>query len=123
MNNSLPKVTFGIVNCNRLFYLKSCVESLLHCTEDYGNKELIIIDNASIEEGTEKYLDEKEKQGHKVFRTTSRDPSNEYAKGLNTIVRESTGDFICLLEGDMQFIVKGGWLKDYVTFLKRIVIR
>ena len=118
MSNSLPKVTFGIVNCNRLFYLKSCIESLLYCTEDYENKELIIIDNASIEEGTEKYLDEKEKQGHKVLRTTSRDPSNEYAKGLNTIVRESTGDFICLLEGDMQFIVKGGWLKDYVTFFK-----
>ena len=35
----LPKVSFGLVNCNRLFYLKSCLESLIYCTEDYANKD------------------------------------------------------------------------------------
>jgi len=113
---SLPKVTFGFVNCNRLYYLKSCLESLLYCTEDYPNKEIIIIDNASVEDGTEEYLKEKEEQGLKVIRKKFRDPSNEFAKGLNTIVRESTGDFIFPLQGDMQFIVKGGWLQEFVKF-------
>jgi len=113
---NLPKVTFGIVNCNRLFYLKSCVESLLNCTEDYPNKEIIIVDNASVEDGTEEYLHEKEKQGAKVFRQLTRDPSNEFARALNLIVRESTGDFICPLQGDMQFVVRGVWLHEYVSF-------
>ena len=48
----MKKVTFGIVNCNRLFYLKSCLESLIDTTQNYENKELIVIDNASVEPGT-----------------------------------------------------------------------
>jgi len=114
MNDNMPKVTFGIVNCNRLHYLKSCLESLLFCTEDYSNKEIIIVDNASIEEGTEEYLAEKESQGFKVIRQPERDPSNEFAKALNIICREATGEIIAPLQGDMQFILKEGWLEKYV---------
>ena len=88
MSNKLPLVTIGIVNCNRLFYLKSCLESFLDCTQDYPNKEIIIVDNASVEEGTEEYLVEKEKQGVKVFRQLLRDPNNEFARGLNLIYRD-----------------------------------
>lgn len=116
---SLPKVTFGVVNCNRLFYLKSCLESLIHCTEDYKNKEIILIDNASTEEGTEEYLQEKENQGIRVFRQEKRDPENEFAKALNMIVREATGDYICPVQGDIQFTVKNGWLKDYVSIYEK----
>ena len=115
---NLPKVTFGIVNCNRLFYLKSCLESLLYCTQDYENKEIIIIDNASIEEGTEDYLKEKSLQGIKVIRQEKRDPANEFAKAMNIIYTTATGEFICPLQGDMQFVLKDGWLKDYVNFYK-----
>jgi glycosyltransferase involved in cell wall biosynthesis len=116
---SLPRVTFGIVNCNRLFYLKSCLESLIHCTEDYKNKEIILVDNASIEEGTKEYLQKKEEQGVRVFRQEKRDPANEFAKALNIIVREATGDYICPVQGDIQFTVKNGWLKDYVNLYKK----
>jgi len=120
---NLPKVTFGIINCNRLYYLKSCLESLLYCTEDYPNKEIILIDNASTEEGTEEYLKEKEKQGVKVIRQEQRDPSNEFAKALNIVAEEATGDFICPLQGDVQFVIKGGWLKEYVEFYQQNVSR
>jgi len=115
----LPKVSIGFVNCNRLHYLKSCVESFLYCTQDYPNKELIIVDNNSVEEGTEEYLKDKEEQGFTVFRNEHRDPPNEFAKGLNTIVENSTGEYVILLQGDMQFILKDGWLKDYVALAKQ----
>ena len=111
---NLPKVSFGIVNCNRLYYLQSCLESLLDCTKDYPNKEIIIVDNASIEEGTSEYLSEKEAQGIKVFRQLKRDPNNEFAKALNLIHRESSGEYVAMLQGDMQFILRGEWLKRYV---------
>ena len=116
MTKDLPKVTFGITNCNRLHYLQSCLESLLYCTEDYPNKEIIIIDNASIEKGTDKYLKEKESQGHIVIKQESRDPANEFAKALNLVADTATGDFICPLQGDMQFIVKSQWLQKYVEY-------
>ena len=111
-----PKVTFGMVNCNRLFYLKSCLQSLIECTKDYPNKEIIVIDNASQESGTKEYLDSIESSLVKVYRTEKRDPSNEYARGLNTIYEKSDGEFVMLLEGDCQFIVRGGWLEQYVKF-------
>jgi len=114
-----PKVSVGFVNCNRLFYLKSCVESFLECTEDYPNKEVIIVDNASIEEGTDEYLSEKEEQGITVVRREKRDPNNEFAKALNTICEISTGDYLCLFQGDTQFVVKGGWLQRYVDFFAK----
>ena len=116
---SLPKITFGIVNCNRLHYLKSCLESLLLSTSDYYNKEIIIIDNASIEDGTEEYLLEKEKNEIiTVVRQKDRDPENEFAIALNTIVELSTGDLICPLQGDMQFTTTGGWLYEYAKIFK-----
>ena len=113
-----PKVSFGMVNCNRLFYLKSCLESLLECTQDYPNKEIIIVDNASAEKGTKEYLDSIKDENIKIHITKERDPSNEYARGLNTIYELSDGDYIIPLEGDLQFIVKNGWLKEYVDFFE-----
>ena len=62
-----PKVTFGMVNCNRLFYLKSCLQSLIECTQDYPNKEIIVIDNASQESGTKEYLNSIESDLVKVY--------------------------------------------------------
>ena len=114
------KITFSIINCNRLFYLKSCLESLLYCTEDFKDKEILLIDNASIEEGTDEYLLKKEKQGIRVFKNNERDPSNEYAKALNLTVREAKGDIICPLQGDMQFVVHGTWLEKYANLFKTV---
>lgn len=114
----MKKVTFGIVNCNRLFYLKSCFESLLETTEDYSNKELIVIDNASIEKGTSEYLDLLEQRGVSVIRKSERNPSNEYAIGLNEIIKKSTGDYVCLLQGDMQFVMRD-WLHEVIEFYEK----
>ena len=113
-NTLLPRVTFGLVNCNRLYYLKSCLESIVDCTYDYPNVEIIVVDNASIEEGTDEYLKELKERGVLVHRTAHRDPANEYPRALNYIVKNATGDFVCPLAGDMQFVVKGGWLERYV---------
>jgi len=113
---STPKVTFGVVNCNRLYYLRSCVESLLISTADFPSKELIVVDNASVEAGTEEYLSELEDRGFTVIRQKERDPSNEFARGLNTICRLAKGEFIVPLQGDMQFVLEGGWLAEYVRF-------
>ena len=119
MIKDLPKVTFGFIHCNRLHYLKSSLESLLHCTEDYPNKEIIIVDNASVEEGTDEYLLEKEAQGFTIVRQEFRDPANEFAKGLNIVSNISTGDFVCPLQSDMQFILKSQWLQKYVEYYQK----
>lgn len=115
---TVPLVSFGIVNCNRLHYLKSCFESLVTCTDDYPAREFIVVDNASVEEGTKEYLDELTSRGVKVIRQEKRDPSNEFARGLNTIVRETKGEIVVPLQGDMEFVVERGWLWYYVSLIK-----
>lgn len=111
-----PLVTFGIVNCNRLHYAKCCYESIIETTRDYTNKEFIFVDNASVEEGTEEFLSQLESEGVYVVRNKTRDPSNEFARGLNKICELAHGDIIIPLQGDMQF-VSIGWLEKYVQLL------
>lgn len=118
INTPVPLVTFGIVNCNRLHYLKSCFESLVTCTDDYPAREFIVVDNASVEEGTKEYLDDLVARGVKVIRQDKRDPSNEFARGLNIIRREAKGEIVVPLQGDMEFVLERGWLWYYVSVMK-----
>ena len=114
----LPVITVGFVNCNRLSYLKSCVESFEHCSSYPKNLlQFVLVDNASTETGTSEYLDKKQKEGFTVFKKENRDPSNEFATGLNTILSIAEGDFLLPLQGDMQFVLKGPWLENYVKFM------
>ena len=115
---SNPLVTFGIVNCNRLHYLRSCFESLFDTTSDYSDREFIVVDNASVESGTEDYLRSLEQRGVRVVRAQHRDPANEFAKGLNTVCELANGEFIAPLQGDMQFTVSG-WLPEFIQFYQQ----
>lgn len=122
--NLTPKITFGIINYNRLFYLKSCVKSLLESIDGYENIELICIDDESREEGTTEYLDQLESSGWKVFRKGSYKDKNligknnvdhisYFAQSLNIIYENSSGELIVPLQGDCQFVRKD-WIKSYV---------
>ena len=113
------KVTFAFVNCNRLHYLRSCLESFLECTKDYPEKQIIVVDNASTEEGTDEYLEDLKNRGFDVFRQEQRDPSNEYAKALNIAAENATGKYVALIPADVQFVVRGSWLKKYVDFFEK----
>lgn len=125
------KVSFGIINFNRLFYLKSCAESLMESVEDYPDVEFICIDDNSKEPGTKEYLKSLEDRGWKVvdqeeFRTSKKETITEYddsthinpfSEALNIFNDMATGDLIVPLQGDMQFVRKN-WLKGYVDFFE-----
>ena len=107
-----PKVTLGIVSCNRLHYLKALIESALYCIE-YDNLEWIIVDNASVESGLNEYVEGLSFVQRKMFRS-DRNPASEFAEGLNYIIEESSAEYVLLLSDDIQFIVKGAWMHDLV---------
>ncbi len=125
------KVTFGVINYNRLFYLKSCTKSLMESIFDYNNVELICIDDNSKEEGTSEYLSYLKKIGWTVinqdeYRSGKKDTASEYndsthinayAEALNILVDSSSGDIIVPLQGDVQFIRKN-WLRKFVTLFQ-----
>lgn len=110
-----PKVTFAFINCNRLRYLKSAVESFHQSVKgQYDNIETIIIDNHSVEPGTDEYLAEKEAQGCKVWKQEKRDPSHEFAHALNKCYELATGEYVGITTGDVQFVLHGKWLSELV---------
>ncbi|MHA1469633.1 MAG: glycosyltransferase family A protein, partial [Candidatus Asgardarchaeia archaeon] len=49
------KILFAIFTCNRFYYLKNCIESILEC-HDLDRIDVLICDNCSIEDGYEEYL-------------------------------------------------------------------
>jgi hypothetical protein len=121
------KVSFGIINYNRLFYLKSCAETLMKSVEDYeGEVEFICIDDNSKEKDTKEYLKTLSDRGWKVINQQDYRPSNkkdigiiqdvidEFSSALNLFYELSTGEIIAPLQGDTQFVRKN-WLQDYVS--------
>ncbi len=110
-----PLVTIGIVSCNRLHYLRAMIESARECIE-YDNIEWIIVDNASIEPGLREYIESLDFVKHKIFRS-ERSPSTEHIKAMNLIVEMSSADYLMILPEDVQFIVKGRWMNDFIEVL------
>lgn len=112
------KVSLGIVACERLFYLKSCLLSFLHSVGSEHDVQVVVVDNASKEPGTDAFLDTLRDKGVDVVKQPMRRPNDEFAIGLNTIVERTDGDIIIMIQGDMQFVLSEGWLSDVVDLFE-----
>lgn len=109
------KITIGIINYNRLYYLKSVAKSLMDNTKN-NDVELICIDDDSIEKGTKEYLKELEKLGwivinQKNFRKIKKETGcnnfshiSPFSEALNILHKNSTGELI--------IPVQGGWTNN-----------
>tara|TARA_R110002074_G_scaffold282551_2_gene454157 strand:- start:303 stop:1232 length:930 start_codon:yes stop_codon:yes gene_type:complete len=127
----MSRVTFGIVNYNRLFYLKSCAETLMESVSDYDDVEFICVDDNSKESGTKEYLktlqdrgwivinqeEHRNKEKSKVDFYNDTVHMNAFSDALNIILDKATGEIFAPLQGDMQF-VKKNWLESYVELFE-----
>lgn len=100
-----PRVSIIIVTWNALPLLKQCLPSVV--ATDYPNLEIIVADNAS-DDGSAAWV-ESEYPAVKVVRH----PQNwRFCKGNNRAVPYATGDYILLLNNDVE--VPPGWLRPLV---------
>lgn len=111
-----PLVTIGIISCNRFHYLKALIESARECIP-YEPIEWIIVDNASIEPGLREYIEGLDFIQHKIF-ISQRRPSTEHMEAVDRIVSEAKGEYLMVLPEDVQFIVRGRWLEDFVELAR-----
>jgi glycosyltransferase involved in cell wall biosynthesis len=109
-------ITFVFINCNRLKYLHSCVETLFETT-DIDRDNVIVVDNASIETGTAEYLDSLQRRGCRVISRGFREPKAELAKALNQAFECVTSRHVCMLPADIQFVARGNWLDELSNIL------
>jgi len=125
------KISIGVINFNRLFYLKSFTKSLIKSLNkiDLSNVELICIDDDSVENGTLEYLEFLKQTGWNVIHQGQRRKDKKleatdnvahispFSEALNIICRESSGDLIYPSQGDTQFI-RNGWLQEVVNIFE-----
>jgi glycosyltransferase involved in cell wall biosynthesis len=107
MSASAPLVTIGVVSYNRLHYLRALMESARTCVV-YPNVQWIVVDGNSVEPGLREYVESLDFVDRAVFADCS------HAEAMNTIVELAAGEFILMLPEDVQFIVRGEWLRDFV---------
>ena len=109
--DELPKVTAIIPTRDKAHLLAMCMRGLLNSTE-YGNLEVLIVDNGSSEPDALRLLDEMEADPRVRVLRDGR-PFN-YAALNNCAAREATGEFLLLLNNDIE-VTDAGWLREMVS--------
>jgi GT2 family glycosyltransferase len=104
-----PTVSIVIPTRNRVDLLKTCFKGVR--SVDYPKIELIIIDNDSDDLETIEFLIFLREQGAKVVSFPG--PFN-YSQMNNQAIREATGEFLCLLNNDVEMI-DDKWLRIMVS--------
>ncbi len=106
-----PRVSIVIPTRNQLELLRRCIDSV-HSLTDYPDFEIVVVDNGSDEPACLRYLQDLcATPGVRVLRDER--PFN-YAELNNAAVAQCSGDFIALLNNDIE-VTEGGWLREMVS--------
>src|SRR5215218_6115716 len=106
-----PKVSLIIPTRDNVSMLKNCLESIERLTT-YGNYEIIIMDNDSVDPATIEYL---ASTPHRVI--PFREPFN-YSRINNVGVSHAEGEYVLLLNDDTE-VISGGWLEAMLEHAQR----
>lgn len=108
----LPRVSILIPTRDQVKLLRTCIEGVLTKT-DYSNMEVIIVDNGSTDPETLLYLAELKERGVVILPHPF--PFN-YAAVNNRAAEIAKGEFVCLLNNDIE-ILEDSWLKELISEL------
>lgn len=106
-----PRVSIIIPTRDRLDLLEKCISGIVNKT-NYNNYEIIIVDNGSIEPETLAYFDQlKKNENISVLRI---DEAFNWSRLNNLAAKQASGQFICLLNNDIEPI-NSEWLSELVV--------
>jgi GT2 family glycosyltransferase len=109
-----PLISIVVLNYNGLEFLKKTIPSFF--AQDYLNYEIIIVDNGSTDKSLE-YLDQFSR-----VKVVKNKENLGYNKGKNIGVLEAKGDFILLLDEDIEIIQKS-FLSSVFSFYNNLILR
>ncbi|MBQ7832471.1 MAG: glycosyltransferase family 2 protein [Lachnospiraceae bacterium] len=108
-------VSVLIPNCDHVEELRKCVEAIRR-KNSYENYEIIVIENNSKDEETFKYYEEIEKDPK--VRILKYEGEFNYARLNNIAAKEAKGEFLLLLNNDVEFINKD-FIKELLMYAQR----
>lgn len=106
-----PKVSIVICTRDRADLLASCVDSLIE-RSTYRNYEVLIVDNGSSEEATFQLFKRLPKDRFRLLRDES---AFNFSALNNRAVRAADGDYICLLNNDIE-VMTPDWMEEMLSF-------
>lgn len=110
-----PLVSIIILTRDRADLLSACVESVLGKT-DYGNFEIVIVDNGSTEAATFDLLEKFEKKSH--IRIVRDDSPFNFSRLNNIAAEQARGDHLCFLNNDIE-VIGANWLAEMTSHSAR----
>ncbi len=108
-------VSVIIPNCDHVEELRKCVEAIRR-KNSYENYEILIAENNSKDEATFKYYEELEKDPK--VRILKYEGEFNYARINNFAAKEAKGEFLLLLNNDVEFINKD-FIKELLMYAQR----
>jgi len=108
-----PAVSIIIPTRNQFELVKACIESV-NKLSDYGNYEIVVIDNDSDDRQTIGYLKTLETLEH--HRVIWDKGSFNFARLMNDSVAQCQSEFICFLNNDIEVISKN-WLSEMISII------
>lgn len=110
------KVSIVIPNMDHIDDLEKCINSILKST--YENYEIVIVENNSRKPETFKYYDEICKMDNRIKIVKLEINGFNYSKIVNFGVENSTGDYIVMLNNDVE-ITTFDWLESMIMYCQR----
>jgi len=115
-------ITFAIFTCNRLFYLKNCVSSILDFV-DLNDIDLLIVDNNTTEKGIHSYLSSL--PSFIKIKTYNKRHPNELHRSMNYAIKytqKKGNKFVNFIQDDYQYLSSTPCLSQKIcdAFKKRL---
>ena len=115
ISDALPMVSCIIAMRDKATMTKNCIQSILENT-NYTNLEIILVDNGSTEATSFAFFDSLKNE--KRIRIIHWDRPFNYSEIQNMAVREAKGQFIALLNNDIE-IRDSAWLNEMVSHAQK----
>ena len=112
---NLPLVSIIIPTKDKIELLRPCVRGVLERT-DYPHLELLIVDNASIEARTARFLDEVAQDSR--VRVLHYPEEYNFSRINNFAARQAGGAYLCLLNNDTE-VIDPAWLTELMRYAVR----
>ena len=110
-----PKVSILIPSKNRSDLLERCLKGIYE-SSDYSNFEVIVIDHQSNEKNALELLEKIDKRDDTKVLEFAGDFN--FSLMNNIAAKSSTGDFLCLLNNDIE-VINSDWIQELVSHTSR----
>ncbi len=111
-----PKISIVIPNMDHIDDLDKAVQSILKST--YTNYEIVIVENNSKKEETFEYYEKIQKQDSRIRVEKMEIKVFNYSAIVNYGADKSTGDYILLLNNDIEVLTED-WLEQMLMYTQR----